>query len=90
MWTTFPFLRRLIDPMYKWRVILLAALALFLLLAGLLALILPEDYEGREIYRIDRMHAIRFLDVLGGVLLAFGCVAAWSAGAVWQRRVNAS
>ncbi|MGD2104683.1 MAG: hypothetical protein PVJ55_06185 [Anaerolineae bacterium] len=75
--------------MPKWYVILLAALALLLLLAGLLALILPEDYEGREVYRIDTMHAIRFLDVLGALLLVGGCLAAWVAGAMWQRMVNA-
>jgi drug/metabolite transporter (DMT)-like permease len=76
--------------MFRWYVIVLAALALLLLTAGLLALILPEDYEGQEIYRIDPMHALRLLDVLGGVLLIAGSGAAWAAGVLWQRKVDAS
>lgn len=76
--------------MFKWYVIAIAALAVLLLVAGLLALILPEEYEGEELYRIDKMHAIRVLDVLGGLLLSVGCIAAWTAGAIWQRKVDAS
>jgi hypothetical protein len=76
--------------MFKWYVILLAAVAVSLLTAGLLALILPEDYEGPEIYRIDRMHSIRMLDLLGSLLLLVGCVTAWFAGLLWQRRARGS
>ena len=76
--------------MSKWYVIVLATLGLLLLMAGLLALILPEAYEGQEIYRIDEMHAIRQLDLLGGLLLAAGSMAAWSAGLLWQRKADAS
>jgi drug/metabolite transporter (DMT)-like permease len=76
--------------MFKWYVIVLAALAVLLLLAGLLALILPEDYEGPEVYRIDNMHSVRRLDLLGGLLLIVGCGAAWVAGLVWQRRAHGS
>ena len=76
--------------MFKWYVIVLATLAVILLVAGLLALIVPEEHEGPEIYRIDKMHAIRLLDLLGGALLIAGCVLAWVAGAVWQRRVDAT
>lgn len=76
--------------MSRWYVIVLASLALLLVTAGLLALILPEDYEGQEIYRVDEMHAVRLLDLLGGLLLIVGCVAAWVAGLLWQRSVDAS
>ena len=76
--------------MFKWYVVVLAALAVLLLIAGLLALIMPEDYEGQEIYRIDRMHAVRVLDLLGGLLLIVGSVAAWMAGLAWQRNTDAS
>jgi len=71
--------------MQKWYIVTLAALAVLLLLAGLVALILPDDYEGQEVYRIDRMHSIRMLDLAGGALLVVGCVVAWIAGAIWQR-----
>ena len=76
--------------MYKWYVLTLAAVAVLLLIAGLLALILPEDYEGREIYQIDRLHAVRLLDLLGGALLLVGSLAAWAAGLTWQRNVDAA
>jgi hypothetical protein len=76
--------------MLKWYVTVLAALGVLLLVAGMLALILPEDYEGPEIYRIDKMHSIRILDLLGGLLLTAGCGAAWFAGLIWQRRVHGS
>jgi len=75
---------------FKWYVVVLAAIAVMLLVGGLLALILPEDYEGREIYRIDRMHGVRTLDVLGGFLLLVGSVIAWVAGVTWQRSVDAA
>ncbi|MGD2146193.1 MAG: hypothetical protein PVH41_05835 [Anaerolineae bacterium] len=76
--------------MYKWFVTALAAFSVLFLVAGMIALILPEDYEGQEVYRIDRMHAVRILDVLGGLLLMIGCTVAWSAGLVWQRRMRDS
>ncbi|MGD2145049.1 MAG: hypothetical protein PVF54_11275 [Anaerolineae bacterium] len=76
--------------MFRWYVTALAALALLLLLAGLLALILPDEYEGQELYRIDRMHSIRMLDLLGGGLLVTGCVTAWGAGLLWQREAYGS
>lgn len=76
--------------MLQWRVILMAALAVLLLLAGLIALILPEPYEGRELHRFDEMHSVRAVDGLGAVLLALGCAAAWAAGLTWQRKMDAS
>ena len=76
--------------MLQWQVILLAALAVLILLGGLVVLILPAPQEGPEFYRLDDQHAIRALDTLGAVLLALGCALSWSAGALWQRRMYAS
>jgi drug/metabolite transporter (DMT)-like permease len=76
--------------MLQWRVILLAALAVLLLLGGLLALILPAPREGPVLYHLDEQHTVRALDSLGAVLLALGSAIAWSAGALWQRRMYAS
>lgn len=75
--------------MFQWRVILLALLAVLLLLGGILALILPDIYEGPVLSRVNEQHTVRALDGLGFVLLALGCAVAWSAGALWQRRMNA-
>jgi drug/metabolite transporter (DMT)-like permease len=76
--------------MLQWRVILLAALAVLLLLGGLFALILPDPQEGPALYNLDEGHTIRALDILGAVLLTLGCAMAWGAGALWQRRMHAS
>jgi drug/metabolite transporter (DMT)-like permease len=76
--------------MLHWRVILLAALAVLLLLAGLSFLILPDPYEGPVFYQFDEQHTVRALDALGTVLLGLGCAVAWSAGALWQRQMYAS
>lgn len=76
--------------MLQWQVILLAALAILLLLGGLIALILPDPQEGPVLYTIDEQHSIRALDILGAVLLVLGCALAWGAGALWQRRMYAS
>jgi len=76
--------------MLQWRVILLAVLAVLLVLGGLLALIMPDLYEGPVLYRFDEQHSIRALDILGIMLLTLGCALAWSAGALWQRRMYAS
>ncbi len=76
--------------MFHWQVILLAALAVLLLLGGLGALVLPELYEGPVLYRFDDEHTVRALDALGMILLTLGCVLAWSAGLMWQRRMYAS
>jgi hypothetical protein len=70
--------------MHKWYIVALAALAVLLLVAGMFALIVPDAYEGPEIYRIDRTHAIRVLDLAGAMLLLVGCTIAWTAGLVWQ------
>jgi drug/metabolite transporter (DMT)-like permease len=75
--------------MLQWQVILLAALAVLLLIAGLVILILPDTLEGPVVKQIDGAHAIRAFDVLGSVLLALGCALSWSAGALWQRRMYA-
>jgi drug/metabolite transporter (DMT)-like permease len=76
--------------MLQWRVILLAALAVLLLLSGLFVLILPDPQEGPALYHLDEQHTIRALDILGGGLLTLGCGVAWSAGTLWQRRMYAS
>ncbi len=76
--------------MFQWQVVLLAALAVLLLLGGLLVLILPDLYEGPVIYHFDEQHAISAVDALGMVLLALGCALSWGAGALWQRRMYAS
>lgn len=76
--------------MRLWRVIVLALLAVVFLVAGLVMLILPDPYEGDVLHQLDPDHTIRALDVLGGGLVAMGCVVAWLAGVMWQRRMYAT
>ncbi|MDY7075586.1 MAG: hypothetical protein SXV54_01550 [Chloroflexota bacterium] len=76
--------------MLHWRVILLAALAVVLLLGGLVSLTLPDPYEGPILYQFDEQHAVSAVDTLGVILLILGCAVSWSAGAMWQRQVYTS
>ena len=76
--------------MIQWRVVFLSGLALLLQLAGILALALPTPYEGPVLVSFGEQHAIRALDGLGAALLVIGCLVAWGAGALWQRRMVAS
>ncbi len=75
--------------MFHWRVILLAALAVVLMLGGLAALIAPEVREGPVLYAFDEHHAVRALDALGALLVTLGCGLSWGAGVLWQRLVYA-
>ena len=84
------FRRRPSSAMFRWRVILMAALAVLLLLGGFSALIVPDEHEGPELHTFDENHAVCALDALGGALLMLGSVVAWGAGAVWQRQMYAS
>lgn len=81
-------LRRASSRMRKWHVVLLAILALLLLVSGFAAMVLPDTYGGREIYRIDERYSLRIVHIAGVVLLAAGCVAAWAAGFIWQRHTD--
>ncbi|HHS97445.1 MAG TPA: hypothetical protein ENK08_06040 [Chloroflexi bacterium] len=72
------------DP----RVVLLSALALLLLIGGLIALALPDPYEGQIVYEMDPAHSVRTVDVGGLGLVLIGGAAAWGAGWLWQRRVT--
>lgn len=76
--------------MFQWRVVLLASLAVLLLMAGLVALILPDPYEGEALYEFDKQHTFRLLDGIALVLLVLGCVVAWIAGILWHRRMYGS
>lgn len=73
--------------MLHWQVILLSALALLLLISGLVALVLPEPYEGPALYQFDDQHVVRALDLAGAMLLVLGCLAACGAGFSWHRKV---
>jgi hypothetical protein len=73
--------------MDDWRISLLAGLAVFIILASLLILALPDRYEGEIIYTMDAAHTVRVLDAVGLCLLAVGGMAALAAGILWKRYV---
>jgi len=71
------------DP----RVVFLAVLALVLLLVGLIALALPDPYEGQILVEMDPAHSLRSADIAGLGLVLVGGVSAWGAGWLWRRRI---
>lgn len=73
------------DTGLRW----VAALALVTLSLGLLALAVPDPYEGPLILTLDAEHAVRALDLLGGLLVAGATALAWGVGLAWQRRNTA-
>ncbi len=70
------------DTGLRW----VAALALGLLLLGLLALAVGDPYEGPLVVTLDAQHAVRALDVLGGLVVLSATALAWGVGLAWQRR----
>lgn len=74
--------------MADWRVLGLSASGVLVLLAGLLALGLPDAYEGQVLYALDATHSVRTLDAVGLALLVVGSILVWGAGLLWQRRVK--
>lgn len=76
--------------MLQWRVIVLASLAVLLILAGLMALTVPDAYEGAVLYTVDEQHAVSKLDGIGLAILALGCLVAWAAAVTWRRWMRAT
>ena len=76
--------------MFQRQVIILSALSVLLILSGFAVLILPDSYEGPDLYQFDEQHTLRSFDILGVVLLVVGCLLTWSAGILWQRQMDAS
>jgi hypothetical protein len=74
--------------MSDWRVVVLSALGVLILVGALLVLALPDTYEGGEVYSIDPTHALRILDVVGLALMALGGLVIWGAGVLWQRQMT--
>ncbi len=62
-----------------------AALALALLILGLLVLAVGDQYEGPVVLALDAQHALRALDVAGSVLIAGAIVLAWGVALIWER-----
>ena len=74
--------------MSDWRVVFLSTASFLVILTGLVALALPDPYEGVVLYTFDADHAVRILDLIGLLLLGLGGALAWSAALIWQRRVS--
>lgn len=70
------------DTGLRW----VAALALALLLLGLLALAVADPYEGPLVVMLDPEHAVRALDVFGGLVILSATALTWGVGLAWQRR----
>jgi hypothetical protein len=64
----------------------LSAIALGLLLVGLVALAVPDAYEGARLVMLGPTRDVRTADVVGCILLAVGTMLAWGTAFTWQWR----
>ena len=63
-----------------------AAVAMALLLLGLLALAVTDPYEGPLVWSVDSQHSVRALDLVGGLIIAGATSLAWGVALAWQHR----
>ncbi|MGC9393699.1 MAG: hypothetical protein ACP5J4_02455 [Anaerolineae bacterium] len=76
------------DRKQNWPVIALSAAGVFLILLGLMALALPETYEGFYVWQLSSEHAFYLMDVVGVLFLALGVILNWLGGAFWKSQMR--
>ncbi len=69
-----------------WGTRLITILALFIILAGLLVLGLPDRMEGQKIIELDATHSLHLADLVGSGMLILGIVTTWATVLAWQRK----
>lgn len=75
-------------PKYNWLVLALSGAGVIFILLGLMALALPETYEGIYILHLDSQHSFRLMDVVGVFVLGMGVILNWLGGALWKYQMR--
>jgi len=72
----------------NWLVIALSAAGVLFILAGLMALALPEGYEGLYVWQLNSEHTFHLMDIVGVFALALGVLLNWLGGALWKSQMR--
>jgi len=75
-------------PKQNWLVIALSGAGVLFILLGLMALALPDTYEGFSIWQLRSGFTLHLMDVLGGFALILGVILNWLGGALWKSQMR--
>ena len=76
------------TPKQNWLVIALSGAGVLFILLGLLALALPDTYEGAFVWQLNSEHTFYLMDIVGMVGLALGVILNWLGGAFWKSQMR--
>ena len=71
-----------------WLVIALSGAGVLFILLGLMALALPDTYEGAYVWQLNSEHTFYLMDVVGVFVLALGVILNWLGGALWKSQMR--
>lgn len=75
-------------PKQNWLVIALSGAGVLLILLGLMALALPDTYEGIYVWQLNSEHTFYLMDIVGVLALALGVILNWLGGAFWKSQMR--
>jgi hypothetical protein len=75
-------------PKHHWMVIALSGVGVLFILLGLMALALPDTYEGIYVWQLNSEYTFRLMDVVGVFVLALGVLLNWLGGVLWKSQMR--
>ncbi len=73
---------------HNWLVLALSGAGVIFILLGLMALALPDTYEGFYVLQLDSQHSFHLMDVVGVFALGMGVILNWLGGALWKYQMR--
>lgn len=75
-------------PKQNWLVIALSGAGVLFILLGLMALALPDTYEGTFVWQLNSEHSLYLMDIVGVLVLFLGVILNWLGGALWKSQMR--
>lgn len=75
-------------PKQNWLVIALSGAGVLFILLGLMALALPDTYEGAFVWQLNSEHTLYLMDIVGVLALILGVILNWLGGALWKSQMR--
>ncbi|MEJ5312231.1 MAG: hypothetical protein WHX52_20905 [Anaerolineae bacterium] len=75
-------------PKHNWMVVALSGAGVLFILLGLMALALPDTYEGAFVWQLDSGHTLYLMDIVGVLALILGVILNWLGGALWKSQMR--